>query len=88
MMDKNFSRVQTNIKIKINVSGRWANLINCDVDDYDAVKAACETLARVHRGWLRFKALDAGGDVIEEYGLVQEILNYCWHVPARREAVR
>lgn len=63
-MDKDFSFVM----FKINVSGSWANLVFCHVDDYDEVKAACGVLARAGRGQIRFKVLDADGGVIEHYG--------------------
>ena len=81
MMNKHL----TNVQIKINVSGSWANLVNCGVADYDAVKAACTALAKAHQGRMRFRALDADDDVIEEYGYVQNGEHgFCWREPARR----
>ena len=53
------------IRIKVNVSGSWANLVDCDARHYAAVKAACVTLAKAHQGGrIRFKALDAEDRVI------------------------
>lgn len=77
-MDKDFSVVT----FKVNVSGSWANLVVCHSDQYDAVKAACAVLAKGHRGSIRFKALDADGGVIEQYGYNQGG-GYCWHAPKR-----
>lgn len=62
-MDKDFSLIQ----FKINVSGSWANLVNCHVDHYEQVKDACETLAQCHGGSINFKALDAEGGLLELY---------------------
>ena len=78
--EKDFSRVD----FKVNVSGSWANLVNCDAARYEAVKAACETLAVAHRGSIRFKALDADGGIIEQYGPVPPNGSPEWHEPKRR----
>ena len=48
----------------------------------DEIKAACVTLANAHLGSIRFKALDADGGVIEQYGYNQGG-GYCWHAPKR-----
>lgn len=77
MPDKDFTRIQ----IKVNVSGSWANLINCNSQDEKAVKAACEALAKFHRGSIRFKVLDADGGVIEQYGPMPPNGFYRWHEP-------
>lgn len=78
MAEKDFNRAV----FKINVAGSWASLVYCHADQYDQVKAACETLASAHRGSIRFKALDAAGDVIEEYSPVHGISQ--WHDPRTR----
>ncbi len=80
-MDKDFSRIQ----FKVNVAGSWANLVNVSADRYDEIKAACVTLANAHLGSIRFKALDADGGVIEQYGYVQNGHHgFCWHEPRAR----
>lgn len=77
MFDKDFSR----ILIKVNVSGSWANLVNCPADRFEDVKAHCEALAKAHRGCIRFKALDADGGVIEQYAPTKPNGHTCWHAP-------
>lgn len=72
------------VRFKINCSGSWANLVHAKANHYEAVKAACETLAGAGHGSIRFKALDADGDVIEEYGPAQNGIGYSWHKPSRR----
>ena len=76
--DPDFSRVT----FKVNVSGSWANLVTCDTDRIDDVKAACETIAKAGNG-AKFKILDAVGGEIEYYGYDRR--NGCthWAVPAR-----
>lgn len=79
--DPDFSRVT----FKVNVSGSWANLVTCDTDKIDAVKAACETIAKAGNG-AKFKILDAAGGEIESYGWDRR--NGCtgWHAPTRGRA--
>jgi hypothetical protein len=79
-MDRDFSIV----RFKVNVSGSWANLVDCKSNDYEAVKAACETLARAHRGAIRFKALDAAGGVIEQFAPIPPGGHVEWHEPKSR----
>lgn len=76
--DPDFSRVT----FKVNVSGSWANLVTCDTDKIDEVKAACETIAKAGNG-AKFKILDAVGGEIESYGWDRR--NGCtgWHAPKR-----
>lgn len=61
--ERDFGRVA----FKVNVSGSWANLVTCDTDRIDEVKAACETIAKAGNG-AKFKILDAAGGEIEYYG--------------------
>ena len=59
-------------------------MVNCDSADYDAVKAACVTLAKAHQGRIRLKALDADNGVIEEYDYLPNEFGFRWHEPAHR----
>lgn len=76
MREKDFSRVM----FKVNVSGSWANVCYCPADRIDEVKAACVVLANAHGGSISFKAIDAEGGVIEQYGRLPRG-GYGWHAP-------
>ncbi|GBG03934.1 hypothetical protein AZSI13_32610 [Azospira sp. I13] len=79
-MEKDFSQVN----FRVNCSGSWANLVTVKQDDYEATKKALADLARMHRGSIRFKAMDAEGGVIEEYSSVPPAGIPLWHEPKRR----
>lgn len=81
LADPDFTRVT----FKINVSGSWANLVTCDTDRIDEVKAACEVIANAGNG-AKFKILDAAGGEIESYGYNNHGSGVCrWRLSARAE---
>lgn len=81
MKDRDFSKVQ----FKVNCSGSWANLVLCDVGRYDEVKAACEVIAKsAAAGGVRFRACDAEGGVIEQYGPTRPNGINQWHEPGHK----
>jgi hypothetical protein len=79
-MDKDFSKVM----FKVNTSGSWANIALVNYGQYDAVKAACEVIAKASTGRIRFKVLDAEGGVTEEYGPTPPNGISEWHEPRIR----
>lgn len=44
--------------IKVNTAGSWANLVSCLPEALDAVKLACEDLARAIDHGIAFKVID------------------------------
>lgn len=79
--ERDFSRVT----FKVNVSGSWANLVTCDSERIDDVKAACETIAQAGNG-AKFKILDAAGGELESYGYDRRNGCYQWHAPTRGQS--
>lgn len=73
--DRDFSRVT----FKVNVSGSWANLVTCNTERIDEVKAACETIAKAGNG-AKFKILDACGGELEHYGMNRSTYRSEWQV--------
>lgn len=72
---------------KVNVSGSWANLVWCDASRYEAVKAACETLAQAAGHGIRFKAIDVAGGDLEHYGPLPNAEGLCgWQKSSRRSS--
>lgn len=71
----------TRVTFKVNAAGSWATLVNCDVDEVDAVKAACAVIAKA--GHVKFKYVDAAGGTIEEYSQPRAGMLYAWHEPKR-----
>lgn len=82
MIERDFSKVQ----FKVNCSGSWANLVECNVDDIDEVKSACMTIAKAASGSrIKFKYVDAESGTIEECSyLTNGIHGYAWYEPRRR----
>ena len=79
-MEKDFSQ----INIRVNTSGSWANLAVVNADDFDKAKDVLTELATLHRGAIRFKALDAEGGIIEQYAPTGHNGVSNWHEPKRR----
>lgn len=67
-LDKPKEKAFDKAMFKVNVSGSWANLVWCDSSRYEAVKAACETLAQAAGHDIRFKVIDVAGGLLETYG--------------------
>ena len=58
------------VLFKVNCSGAWANLVRCERDRADEVKAACEIIAQASGGSIAFKAGDfVSGEVIPEFAV-------------------
>jgi hypothetical protein len=60
--DLDFSKVH----LKANAYGSWMNVLVCDADRMDKVRAACQVLMKHSIRRLKFKFLDANGGEIEE----------------------
>lgn len=82
MIERDFSKVQ----FKMNAAGSWQNLVKCNADHIEEVKAACLSIAKAAGGSrLKFKYVDAEGGAIEECSwLTNGIHAYGWHEPRRR----
>ncbi len=76
----------TQVTLKVNCSGSWANLLVCPSEHYDEVKAACVILATAAGQRVKFKALDAAGGLLEEYGPLRNGGLYGWHEPKGRRS--
>lgn len=76
--DPDFSRVT----FKVNTAGSWANLVTCDTDRVEEVKAACAIIASGSR--VKFKYVDACGGTIEEYGPSHRTGLRDWRAPKGR----
>jgi len=74
--DRDFTRVT----FKVNTAGSWANLVTCDAERVDEVKAACAVIGS--RGEAKFKYVDAAGGEIECYGK-DRYGHWGWHAPKR-----
>lgn len=79
MDDKDFTHCQ----LKVNAAGSWANVLDLKTDDYERVKAACETLENCAEGRLRFKLLDADGGLLEVLDYDRASGRIHWHTPRR-----
>lgn len=44
--------------VKVNVSGSWANMVNCPEHKLDDVKEACQRLAEICGHGIAFKIID------------------------------
>lgn len=71
----------TQVMIKVNVSGSWANLVWCDAGNFEAVKDACEGLAQAAGHAIRFRAIDVAGGDLAHYGPPEKGAAPCWHKP-------
>ena len=76
----NCERDFTRVTFKVNTSGSWANLCTCDSERIDAVKTACEAIAKA--GGAKFKYVDAVGGTIEEYAFKNG--GWAWRTPKAR----
>lgn len=53
------------IRLKINASGSWCNVMRFHIDRFESVKEACKVLAIAAEGRMKFKLADDEGGTLE-----------------------